>query len=203
MVSVYDVPAGELVTKLADKLKSVKEIQPPEWAKFVKTGAHVERIPQQEDWWYIRAASVLRRVYVDGPVGVGRLRTWYGGRKNFGHSPEHHVDAGGAIIRKVLQQLESAGLIKKDKSGRVVTSKGQSILEKTASEISPRRAGSKKSEEKEKTEEAPKKPAKKTTKKASKKAASKSVKKTETKTKKTAKKTTKKSTKKTTKETKE
>ena len=172
MVSVYDVPAGELVNKLAEKLKSVKEIQPPEWAKFVKTGPHVERIPQQEDWWYIRAASVLRRVYVDGPVGVGRLRTWYGGRKNFGHSPEHHVDAGGAIIRKVLQQLESAGLVKKENGGRVVTSKGQSILEKTASEVSPRHEKSSVApEEKNGEETATKKATNKTTKKSTKKPA--------------------------------
>ncbi len=169
MVSVYDVPAGELVNKLAEKLKDVKEIQPPEWARFVKTGPHKERIPQQADWWYVRAASVLRRVYVDGPVGVGRLRTWYGGRKNFGHSPEHHVDAGGAIIRKVLQQLEAAGFIKKDKAGRVIAPKGQSLLEKTASEIAPKRKAEKKVEKKEEQKETKKTTKKTTTKKTTKK----------------------------------
>ncbi len=139
MVSVYDVPAGDLIMRLAEKIKGIETVKPPEWARFVKTGPHTERRPENKDWWYTRAASILRRVYLDGPIGVGRLRTWYGGKKNFGHSPEHHVDAGGAIIRKALQQLETAGLVQKDKfGGRVVTSKGQSLVEKTASEIAVR-----------------------------------------------------------------
>ncbi len=170
MATVYDVPAGELITRLSEKLKGMKEIQPPEWARFVKTGPHAERIPQQEDWWYIRAASILRRVYLDGPVGVGRLRTWYGGRKNFGHSPEHHVDAGGAIIRKALQQLEAAGLVQKIKAGgRVVTSKGQSLLEKTAAEIA---VSTKKEVKERKEKKEKKKEEKKTEKRRSKKSTS-------------------------------
>ncbi len=179
MVSVYDVPAGELVGRLAEKLKSIEGITPPEWARFVKTGSHKERVPQQADWWYFRVASVLRRVYVDGPVGVGRLRTWYGGRKNFGHSPEHHVDAGGAIIRKALQQLEAVGLVTKNKSGgRIVTSKGQSLLEKTASELATKKvsASSEKKSASSKTSKSTKsqaKATKKTTKTAAKKAAKK------------------------------
>ncbi len=188
MVSVYDVPAGELIERLAEKLKGMKEIQPPEWAKFVKTGPHAERPPQQRDWWYIRCASILRRVYVDGPVGVGRLRTWYGGRKNFGHAPEHHVDAGGAIIRKALQQLESAGLVQKAKNGgRTITSKGQSLLEKTASELVPRTKQEKKAKAEKKEKKETKKEAKKETKKKTTKTSSKS-----TKTKKSTKKSTKK-----------
>ncbi len=136
MATVYDVPGDLLVERLAEKLKEIEEIKPPEWSSFVKTGRHKERVPEQQDWWYYRAASVLRRVYIDGPVGIQRLRTWYGGRKNRGHAPEHFYRAGGSIIRKVLQQLESAGLVKKiPGEGRVVTPKGQSLVDGTATEL--------------------------------------------------------------------
>ena len=71
-----------------EELKKIKEIKPPEWSRFAKTGVHKKFPPQQDDWWYIRSASILRRIYLDGPVGVARLRTYYGGRKERGHKPE-------------------------------------------------------------------------------------------------------------------
>ncbi len=145
MATVLDVPADVLIQKTAEELKKIEQIQMPEWALFVKTGAHKERVPQQKDWWYIRAASILRRLYIDGPVGVARLRTYYGGRKNRGVKPEHHVDAGGKIIRTILQQLESAGLVEKaDSKGRRLTPKGQAFLDKIATEIAKSQSAEKK-----------------------------------------------------------
>ncbi len=184
MATVYDAPSGELISRVADKLKKIKEINPPEWAKFVKTGPHAERPPTQRDWWYIRCASILRRVYIDGPIGVGRLRTWYGGRKNYGHSPEHHVDAGGAIIRKALQQLEAAGLVEKADKGRKVSPKGQSLLEKTASELTSVEQKEKPKSEKPKEVKPEKKEKKKPEKKEKKKPEKKTKKSTKAKSKK-------------------
>ncbi|WP_010477436.1 30S ribosomal protein S19e [Thermococcus zilligii] len=136
MATVYDVPGDLLVKRVAEKLKEIEEIKPPEWAKFVKTGRHKERLPEQEDWWYYRVASVFRKVYVDGPVGIERLRTWYGGRKNRGHAPERFYKASGSIVRKALQQLEQAGFIQKvPGEGRAVTPKGQSFLDTIATEL--------------------------------------------------------------------
>ncbi|AEC52819.1 30S ribosomal protein S19e [Pyrococcus sp. NA2] len=136
MATVYDVPGDLLVERVAQKLKEIPEIKPPEWAPFVKTGRHKERLPEQEDWWYYRVASILRRVYLDGPVGIERLRTYYGGRKNRGHAPEKFYKAGGSIIRKALQQLEAAGFVEKvPGKGRVITPKGRSFLDKIATEL--------------------------------------------------------------------
>ncbi|CAB49735.1 30S ribosomal protein S19e [Pyrococcus abyssi] len=136
MATVYDVPGDLLVERVAQRLKEIPEIKPPEWAPFVKTGRHKERLPEQEDWWYYRVASILRRVYLDGPVGIERLRTYYGGRKNRGHAPERFYKAGGSIIRKALQQLEAAGFVEKvPGKGRVITPKGRSFLDKIATEL--------------------------------------------------------------------
>ena len=136
MATVYDVPGDLLVERVAQKLKVIPEIKPPEWAPFVKTGRHKERLPEQDDWWYYRVASVFRKIYIDGPVGIERLRTWYGGRKNRGHAPEHFYKGSGSIIRKALQQLEAAGFVTKvSGEGRIVTPKGRSFLDKVATEL--------------------------------------------------------------------
>ncbi len=133
MATVYDVPADLLIQRVAEKLKDM--VAPPEWAKYVKTGTHKQRAPQQKDWWYYRLASIFRRVYIDGPVGIERLRTYYGGRKRRGVKPPKFRKGSGAIIRTALHQLEQLGFVKKTREGRVVTPMGRSFLDRIAAEI--------------------------------------------------------------------
>ncbi len=135
MVTAREVDTQELLENLKEKMKQMKEIEPPEWSNYVKTGMNRERPPQQEDWWYIRSASVLRKIYIYGPVGTQRLRRMFGGKKNNGHKPEHFYPGGGSIIRKILQQLDSAGLVKTKKRGRTISPKGQKLLDNTAYEL--------------------------------------------------------------------
>ena len=133
MVLARDADATILIKNLANQLK--KETKMPEWAKFVKTGAHVERMPDNPDWWYVRMASLLRRIYIDGPVGISKLRTYYGGKRNRGHKPSHFKKSGGKIIRACLQELEKLGYAKKEKKGRIITPKGQKFLDSVAKSI--------------------------------------------------------------------
>nr|AOZ55979.1 ribosomal protein S19E (S16A) [uncultured korarchaeote] len=136
MVTAKDIEADRLIPALAEVLRRIPELKQPEWAMFVKTGPHKQRPPIQTDWWYIRASSILRRIYLDGPVGVERLRTYYGGRKRRGVKPEHTVKASGKVIRAILQQLEKAGLVAKQPGrGRVITPRGQALLDKLAAKI--------------------------------------------------------------------
>lgn len=136
MVSVRDVKADALIKRASEKLKEFHEIKPPLWASYVKTSSHAQRVPSNPDWWYVRAASLLRRTYLHSPIGVNKLRSWYGGRKKRGTKPEKHVDAGGKIIRLCFQQLEKIGFVQKvDKKGRTITSKGQKFLNEIASEL--------------------------------------------------------------------
>ncbi|MBW2965163.1 30S ribosomal protein S19e [Candidatus Woesearchaeota archaeon] len=136
MPTIYDVPVNDLIEAVAKELQSMDKIKAPEWATYAKTGVHKERPPVREDWWYVRCAAVLRSVRTLGPVGVEKLRTKYGGRKRRGHKPEHFFKGSGNVIRKVLQQLESAELIKKGEKGnhkgRIITPKGVSLLDKAA-----------------------------------------------------------------------
>ena len=131
---IGNVSQEKLVLALSEELKTV--IKMPEWAKFAKTGAHRETLPKNPDWWYLRAASILRVINIKGPVGVGKLRIRYGGRKNRGMRPDRFALASGKVIRTILQQLEEAELIKqetvKTHKGRVVTPKGVSMLSKVS-----------------------------------------------------------------------
>src|SRR3954453_21602477 len=134
MAKIFDVPADNLISKLSEQLKKDKKINPPTWSSFVKTGTHAEKMPQNKDWWYTRCASLVRKVYLHGPVGVSDLRSEYGGRKQVGYNLSHHKDAGGAIIRKALQQLQQAGYIVNKSKGRSISEEGMKKVDRIATE---------------------------------------------------------------------
>lgn len=134
MVTAYDVDALKLVKATAAKLEELK-IKAPDWVGNVKSGPHRQRLPQDDKFWWVRCASILRKAYITPVIGVSRLRTHYGGRKQRGVRPEKHVRAGGNMIRKAMQSLEAAGLLKKLKAGREITAKGKALLDSVAKEI--------------------------------------------------------------------
>ena len=137
-ITPREIPAQVFIETLAIRLKAMDEFKMPDWANFVKTGISRLRPPEKEDWWYIRAASILRSVYTRGVVGVSRLRTKYGSRKERGAKPEKTYKASGKIIRTILQQATKAGLIehiKEKKTGRRLTKKGKEFLEALAVEL--------------------------------------------------------------------
>jgi len=133
----YDVPTQIFINKLAKYIKdNVDQVTPPPWAPYVKTGSHVIQQPQNRNWWFTRCASLLRKTYMNEPIGVERLRAKYAGRKDMGVRPEHVRKAAGGNIRKLFQQLEAAGLVENVKGkGRVLTGEGRRLLDTTATEI--------------------------------------------------------------------
>lgn len=136
MVSIQNAKPQKLVEMTAKELQKVKGLEMPDWGKFVKTGARKERPPMNEDWWYQRTASILRRIALTGPIGVSKLRVKYSARVSRGYKPKAVYKAGGKIIRTILQKLEKAELIRYTQKGvhkgRVITPKGQSFLAKVA-----------------------------------------------------------------------
>jgi len=130
MSTVYDVKAEPLIKEVAEELE--EEFEAPDWTNYVKTAAGKERPPQQDNWYHIRSAAILRRIYTDGPLGVSKLRTIYGERENNGHGPEHHGKASGKVIRTALQNLEDAGLVESvEGEGRKITEEGKPCLTAT------------------------------------------------------------------------
>jgi small subunit ribosomal protein S19e len=98
--------------------------------------------PTNPDWWYVRCASVLRRIYIDGPVGVSRLRSFYGGKKRKGVATGAFAKGSGSVVREALQQLEKAGYVKKLKVGRQMTPEGQAFLDNMARKVKSKMQGS-------------------------------------------------------------
>lgn len=134
MTTLYDVPADALIKNVAQKLKDENIVELPEWSAKVKTGVHKELSPVDPDWFYARCASVVRRIYIDGPVGISRLRSFYGGNKRRGSATAIHAKGSGSVISEAVQQLEKAGLVRTLKQGRIVSPAGRSLLDNIAHE---------------------------------------------------------------------
>ena len=131
MVNALDVEPSKLLHKAAERLKEMK-LEKPAFVGLVKTGPHAERPPEQDNFWFIRCASILRQAYVRTNVGVNRLRVHYGGLVNRGVRPSHNKKSGGGTIRKAMQTLEKAGLLLKQKQGRALTPKGRKFMDSVA-----------------------------------------------------------------------
>lgn len=135
MADIRSIEAGKYNSLLAHELKKSGEFPAPEWVLFVKTSAHKVRPTVEQDFWHKRAASILRQIYLRGTVGVERLRSRYGGRKNRGSQPSRFTPGGGKIIRTILKQADAAGLTEKSqgkKAGRMLTAKGKAFMEQLA-----------------------------------------------------------------------
>jgi len=135
MATVFDVPADLLIEEIAKDLRETRKLQQPEFVLYAKSGHHRERAPLRKDWWYVRCASILRRLYIDGSCGTERLRSYYGGRKAFKVAPHHFRKASGKVIRTCLQALEKEGLLKREKFGRSVSGAGLKCLNQTADKV--------------------------------------------------------------------
>jgi len=135
----HNVPAAIFIQRLAKHIKdNLDQVQPPPWASIAKTSSHTQRQPENPEWWFTRAASILRKIYIHGPIGTQTLRADYGGRKGQKVSREHAKKGSGSNIRKIMQQLEAAGLIEPAKNknkGRTMTKEGRRTLDKLAAEI--------------------------------------------------------------------
>jgi len=136
MTRPTDVPVAAFLPRLAAELKTRQVVAPPPWASFAKTGVHKQRAPVDPEWWYLRSASVLRKVYLKRAIGVSRLSSEYGGKRDRGSAPYHARTGSRAVLREIVQQLEKGGLLKPyEGRGRRVTPSGQKLLDEVSREI--------------------------------------------------------------------
>jgi len=79
---------------------------------------------------------VLRKIYVKGHVGIERLSSEYGGKRDRGSAPYHAYNGSRAVLREIVHQLEKAGLVQPYKTkGRRVSAEGQKLLDSLSREI--------------------------------------------------------------------
>ncbi|KAK3817241.1 MAG: 40S ribosomal protein S19-A, partial [Benniella sp.] len=136
-VTVKDINAHDFNRAYAAYLKRSGKLEIPKWVDLVKTGTNKELAPYDPDWFYVRAASVARHIYLRRSVGVGALKKLHGGTVNRGTRPSHHVNSSGSIARKVLQALEKINVIEADEEngGRKITVDGQRDLDRIAASV--------------------------------------------------------------------
>merc|ERR1711935_804404 len=111
MGSVKDVDQHEFVKALSNHLKKSGKLKVPDWVDIVKNSRRNELSPYDEDWYYTRAASVARHLYIRNPVGVGAFCKVYGGSTPRGPPPSPFIKSSPSVSRKVLQSLESMKMV--------------------------------------------------------------------------------------------
>jgi len=136
MSSVKDVDQQMFVVGFADFLKKSGKMKVPEWADLIKLSRFNEQGPHNQDWFFVRASSVARHLYIRSPAGVGSFTKIYGARKRNGSAPSHFMRASQSVSRRVLQALEEMGLVEKDANGgRKLTSQGRRDMDRIAAQI--------------------------------------------------------------------
>merc|ERR1712216_598181 len=124
-VTVKDVPADEFIKAAAEFLKRQPKFDVPKYHDIVKTGVIKEFAPIDEDWFYVRTASILRKIYLRKGTGVGALKKWYGG-SNGTHRG----------TRKAMHELEKLELMEHcPDGGRAITPKGRAEMDRIAGNI--------------------------------------------------------------------
>ena len=137
-ICVRDVQATAFIKAYAEHLKNSDKFDLPVWTDTVKTAVFKELAPYGDDWYYIRAASIARKVYLQPGIGIGALQKWYGGSYRRGTRTEHFRKANSGIIRSVLLQLEEMKVVEKVANGghgRRVTVVGQQDLDRIAGTV--------------------------------------------------------------------
>jgi Ribosomal protein S19E (S16A) len=135
-ICVRDVAADAFIKAYAEHLKNSDKFEAPVWADLVKTGTFKQLAPYGDDWFYIRAASIARKVYLRPGLGVGALRKWYGGAFRNGVRHQHFTKASAGIIRNVLIQLENMKVCETcEGGGRRMTRVGQQDLDRIANAV--------------------------------------------------------------------
>ncbi|KDN46616.1 putative RPS19B-ribosomal protein S19.e, cytosolic [Tilletiaria anomala UBC 951] len=133
MPNVRDVAADVFIKEYAEHLRRSGKMELPTWVDIVKTGAYKELAPYDETWFYVRAAALARHIYLRKSVGIGALCKLHGGAANRGFRPSKHMPASGSVQRKVVQALESIGVLEKDpKGGRRISQDGMRDLDRIA-----------------------------------------------------------------------
>ncbi len=135
MVNVRNVNTDSLIEKVKEELQKDDRVKVPEWVQFLKAGIHREKAWEQTDWYHRRLASTLRKVYLEGPIGISRLSAEYGGRVDRGSKRYHPARGSRFIVRHMLETLEQLGYVKKDQRGRTVSPRGESFLNKVSVQV--------------------------------------------------------------------
>eukprot|EP00657_Telonema_sp_P-1_P003578 TRINITY_DN1849_c0_g1_i2.p2 TRINITY_DN1849_c0_g1~~TRINITY_DN1849_c0_g1_i2.p2 ORF type:complete len:173 (+),score=86.80 TRINITY_DN1849_c0_g1_i2:169-687(+) len=142
--TVRDVDTWRWVKTMAKHFKDEGKLFVPSCTEIVKTSHGRERAPQNNDWYYIRCAAVLRAIYLRPGTGYGGLAKRFSNKKNRGSRPEIYCKAATGLLHWCCRSLEGLKLLAKGKEqGRVITKAGRKRADTIAFNTLIRRGGKK------------------------------------------------------------
>ena len=103
-ITVRDISAPKFISAYAEVLKNNDKFVVPKWADLVKTGVNKELAPYDPDWYYIRAAAIVRKVYLRQGTGVGALKKRFGGNYRFVMDSFHRLTHRFIFCRQTWSQ---------------------------------------------------------------------------------------------------
>ena len=114
-----------------------------QYNEFVKCSYANELSPLDPDWFFVKAAAIIRQVYKSKSktLGIGSLKVQFGKRQRRGVNTNVRSNAGGKIIRDIVRQLKSISYVENYAStdgvtmGLLVTRTGKAQLDKIAAGI--------------------------------------------------------------------
>ena len=133
-----DVSTHDFVAAFAQHLKKSGKVEVPDYVDYVKTGVSKELAPYDEDWYFVRMASVARRVYVGNKSGINALRRAYGGNYRRGVRTETFSMGGGKVIRNCLQTLQKLKFVEEYNGTRRISSAGRRAMDQVAQDVASR-----------------------------------------------------------------
>jgi small subunit ribosomal protein S19e len=135
-VTVKDVNQQEVVRALAASFKKSRKLIVSKWVNTVKLTKHKELAPYDEKWFYTRAASTARHLYLRGCAGVGSMTKIYRGPQRNRNRPRLFSRGSKSVARRVLQALEGLKMEDQDQDGgHNLTPQGQRDLDKIAGQV--------------------------------------------------------------------
>jgi len=135
--TVKDVSAELFVKAYAQHLKRQGKLEVPKWVDYVKTSVAKELAPYDPDWFYVRCASIARKIYLRPNTGVGALTKVYGSNYRRGARTEHFRTANSGLLRYMVRQLEAIKVLEKTANGkgRKISRIGQQDLDRIAAHV--------------------------------------------------------------------
>ncbi|KAF0852993.1 40S small subunit ribosomal protein eS19 (rpS19) [Andalucia godoyi] len=135
-VTVKDVDAQKFIAAYAAHLKKSGKLEVPKWADLVKTATQKQHGPYDADWFFVRCASIARRIYLQPGLGIKSLNAKYGGAEKIGFHPNRFHAASGSVNRAAIHALEKLKVIEKHGvAGRKVSRDGQKDVDRIAVQI--------------------------------------------------------------------
>lgn len=124
---IHEVRPERFNATLKSYLKSSNKMVLPEHHDIMKTGEGKELAPCDDDWYYLRAAAIVRQIARFGTVTSECMAWRYGSRKNRGVRPSKYVPAYREIGDSVLDNLRNMGWINAS-ADDMLTEQGKTVV---------------------------------------------------------------------------